>query len=205
VRSTISRGRGLRAAAAGVAAAAVLSGCAGATELPVRELPVPAALTRAADVQTAAAAPAHVAPPVRVRVPAIGVDAAVGALDVDAQGVLPPPATNHETGWWRAGPEPGEAGPAVIVGHVDSRQGPAVFFRLRQLVAGDRILVDRADGTTAEFVVERSERFGKDSFPTEAVYGATPNPQLRLITCGGRFDRSTRHYVDNVVVFARSV
>jgi sortase (surface protein transpeptidase) len=90
----------------------------------------------------------------------------------------------------------------VIVGHVDSRQGPAVFFRLRQLVAGDRILVDRADGTSAVFVVSRSERFGKAAFPTEAVYGGTPDAQLRLITCGGRFDRSTRHYVDNLVVFA---
>jgi sortase (surface protein transpeptidase) len=146
--------------------------------------------------------PAEAADPVRVRVPAIGVDAAVVALDVDAQGVLPPPATYHETGWWRAGPEPGEPGPAVIVGHLDSRQGPAVFFRVRELIAGDRILVDRADGTTAAFVVQGSERFGKHAFPTQAVYGPTRGAQLRLITCGGQFDRHMRHYVDNVVVFA---
>jgi sortase (surface protein transpeptidase) len=92
----------------------------------------------------------------------------------------------------------------VIVGHVDSRQGPAVFFRLRQLVPGDQVLVDRADGSTAVFVVERSERVGKDAFPTAAVYGATLDAQLRLVTCGGRFDRTTRHYVDNVLVFARA-
>jgi sortase (surface protein transpeptidase) len=185
--------------------------------LPARELPVPPAVTGPAPgeqttVRAAAGMPAPVsvqgpaqaADPVRVRVPAIGVDAGIVALEVDAQGVLPPPATNHEAGWWRAGPEPGEQGPAVIVGHVDSRQGPAVFFRLRQLGPGDQILVDRADGSTTVFVVDRSERFGKDAFPTHAVYGPTPDAQLRLITCGGRFDRSTRHYVDNVVVFARA-
>ncbi|GAA1247820.1 hypothetical protein GCM10009609_09140 [Pseudonocardia aurantiaca] len=200
----------MRVAVAGVAAAAVLTGCAAATEPPAQEVRPPATVPVAAtgpavsgaSALPAAEVPAQAADPVRVRVPAVGVDAPVVALDVDARGVLPPPATNHETGWWRAGPEPGEPGPAVIVGHVDSRQGPAVFFRLRELVAGHRVLVDRADGTTAAFVVQRSERFGKDAFPTQAVYGTTPESQLRLITCDGEFDRRTRHYVDNVVVFA---
>jgi sortase (surface protein transpeptidase) len=183
------------------AVAVVVTGCAGASELPARELPLPATTV---PVPVAASMLDQAANPVRVRVPAIAVDAGVVPLEVDAHGVLSPPATNHEAGWWRAGPEPGEQGPAVVVGHVDSRQGPAVFFRLRQLVPGDRILVDRADGSTAAFVVDRVERFGKDAFPTEAVYGATADAQLRLVTCGGRFDRSTRHYVDNVVVFARA-
>ena len=158
--------------------------------------------------ETAVAAPARavvttqVADPARVRIPAIGVDAAVFRLAVDAQGVLPAPPTNEGTGWWRAGPEPGEPGPAVIVGHVDGREGPAVFFRLRELVPGAEIAVDRVDGSTAVFAVERVERHPKDAFPTEAVYGHTPDARLRLVTCGGEFDRSTRHYVDNVVVFA---
>jgi hypothetical protein len=90
----------------------------------------------------------------------------------------------------------------VIVGHVDSRSGPAVFFRLRQLAPGDEIAVDRVDGSTAVFVVQRVERHPKGAFPTDAVYGPTPVAQLRLVTCGGEFDRRSRHYVDNVVVFA---
>jgi sortase (surface protein transpeptidase) len=90
----------------------------------------------------------------------------------------------------------------VVVGHVDSREGPAVFFRLRDLDRGDRIAVDRADGTTVEFTVGRTERYRKNSFPTAEVYGDTPNAQLRLITCGGAFDRRSGHYLDNVVVYA---
>jgi sortase (surface protein transpeptidase) len=143
-----------------------------------------------------------VADPARVRIPAIGVDAAIRPLQVDGQGVLPPPPANEDSGWWRAGPEPGEQGPAVIVGHVDSQTGPAVFFRLPQLTPGDEIAVDRVDGSTAVFVVQRIEQHPKDVFPTEAVYGSTPGAELRLVTCGGEFDRGTRHYVDNVIVYA---
>jgi len=182
--------------AATLAAAALLAtGCGTA-----RESAAP--VVAPAMTVTAAAQSEQVADPVRVRIPRIGVDAALLALELDPHGVLPPPPTNHETGWWRAGPEPGEAGPAVVVGHVDSREGPAVFFRLRDLDPGDRIAVDRIDGTTAEFTVVRTERYGKDSFPTAEVYGDTPNAQLRLITCGGAFDRRSGHYLDNVVVYA---
>jgi hypothetical protein len=88
------------------------------------------------------------ADPVRIRIPAIGVDAPVEPLTVDQDGVLPPPGTNDGAGWWRDGPEPGERGPAVIVGHLDSKRGPAVFFRLTDLTSGVHIFVDRADGTT---------------------------------------------------------
>ncbi len=196
---TPARSSRARAAAAVLAATAVLgTGCAGAVEQPAREHRAPVV----APVAVAAGAAEQAADPVRVRIPAIGVDAGFAPLEADAQGVLPPPATNEEVGWWRDGPEPGEAGPAVVVGHVDSRSGPAVFYRLRQLVAGDEITVERADGSTVVFAVQRSERHAKDDFPTQAVYGSTPDAQLRLITCGGAFDRSTRHYVDNVVVYA---
>ena len=142
------------------------------------------------------------ADPVRIRIPAIGVDAPVEPLTVDQNGVLPPPDTNDGTGWWRDGPEPGERGPAVIAGHLDSKRGPAVFFRLPDLGRGDRIFVDRADGTTAVFATQRIERHDKNAFPTDAVYGDTPDSQLRLITCGGKFDRKARRYLDNVIVFA---
>ena len=90
----------------------------------------------------------------------------------------------------------------MIAGHVDSKRGPAVFFRLPDLGKGDRIFVDRADGTTAVFAAQRIERHDKNTFPTDAVYGDTPDSQLRLITCGGKFDRNAHSYVDNVIVFA---
>jgi sortase (surface protein transpeptidase) len=142
---------------------------------------------------------------VRVQVPTIGVDAPVVPLGLDAAGALEAPDGMTETGWWTGGPEPGEAGPAIIAGHVDSREGPAVFFRLRELQTGDRVTVVRADGSQVEFVVERLERHPKDEFPTEAVYGDTPGPTLRLITCGGDFDRSSGHYLDNVIAYAAPV
>jgi sortase (surface protein transpeptidase) len=142
------------------------------------------------------------AAPTRVVIPRIGVDAPVVALGLDAAGALEAPHTAHETGWWEAGPEPGEAGPAVIAGHVDSRRDPAVFFRLKELVPGDTVEVRRADGSSVTFVVERREQHPKAAFPTGSVYDDTAGAALRLITCGGVFDRSTRHYVDNVIVFA---
>jgi sortase (surface protein transpeptidase) len=150
----------------------------------------------------AAEATEQVAAPVRVRIPAIGVDAPVGPLDVDENNVLPPPNTNDGTGWWRAGPEPGERGPAVIAGHVDSYQGPAVFLRLREMRPGQEIHVDRADGSSATFVASRVERHDKNAFPTDAVYGDIPAPELRLITCGGDFDSQHRRYLDNIIVYA---
>jgi len=142
------------------------------------------------------------AAPVRVRIPSIDVDSPLASLGVDGAGALIPPADVATAGWFAGGPVPGEVGPSVIAAHVDSYQGPAVFFRLRELAAGDAILVDRADGTTARFTVSRTDRFPKDAFPSDDVYGPTPRAELRLITCGGEFDRSRRSYVDNVVVYA---
>ena len=144
----------------------------------------------------------QVADPVRIRIPAIGVDAPVDPLVVDENGVLPPPDTFQGTGWWQDGPEPGEVGPAVIAGHIDSYTGPAVFFRLDQLDSGDEIFVDRADGTTAVFLTQHTERHDKNDFPTRAVYGDTRDAQLRLITCGGEFDEDDRRYLDNVITYA---
>jgi sortase (surface protein transpeptidase) len=105
-------------------------------------------------------------------------------------------------GWYGPGPRPGEAGPSAIVGHVDSRDGPAVFFRLGELGRGDRVAVGQEGGGGRAFVVERVERRPKEALPTERVWNRTREPVLRLITCGGSFDRSTGHYRDNIIVFA---
>lgn len=180
-------------AACGDTAASLPSGVTGDGQ-PLALPPLPPRMAQDADDQ--------VAEPVRLRIPAIEVDAPIDPLTVDNNGVLPPPDTNEGTGWWRDGPEPGERGPAVIDGHVDSRQGPAVFFRLTELRSGDQVLVDRADGTTAIFVTQRIEQYDKDEFPTQAVYGDTSDAQLRLITCGGDFDDEDRRYLDNIVVYA---
>lgn len=143
------------------------------------------------------------AAPVRLRVPSIGVDSALLELGLDDDGVLVPPAEFAQAGWYTGSPAPGDIGPSVIAGHVDSRSGPAVFFRLGELAAGDDVLVERADGTTARFTVSGTARYRKDEFPTEEVYGPTPGAVLRLITCGGVFDPDRRSYRDNVVVTAR--
>jgi hypothetical protein len=143
-------------------------------------------------------------PPVRIEIPAIGVSAAVIRLGLNRDGSMQVPEDFALTGWFTGGPAPGETGPAVIAGHIDSRYGPAVFYRLRELRAGDRVMVARADGTTVRFAVDSVVQYPKRAFPTEAVFGPAPEPLLRLITCGGTFDHFRRSYRDNVVVTARA-
>lgn len=145
------------------------------------------------------------APPVAVEIPGIGVDASLIELGIDADRQLEVPADPDLAGWFVGGPRPGEDGPAVIAGHVDSTRGPAVFHRVPRLVAGDVVLVHRADGTTGSFVVDRVEWWPKDGFPTDAVYREADGAELRLITCGGVFDRTRLSYEDNVIVFASAV
>ncbi|GIG90112.1 class F sortase [Plantactinospora endophytica] len=140
-------------------------------------------------------------PPTRVRIPRIRVDATLTRLRLDRSGRLGTPTDFAEAGWYAAGTAPGDVGPAVIAGHLDSTTGPAVFARLAELRPGDRIEVRRGD-RWLRFRVTGTSRHAKAEFPTAAVYGPTPGPELRLITCGGTFDRPTRHYRDNVVVFA---
>lgn len=137
-----------------------------------------------------------------VRLPTLDVRSALVDLDVDADGVLQTPADPDVAGWFVRGAAPGEPGPAVIAGHVDSRSGPAIFYRLDELTAGDRVEVARSDGQVFAYRVVTVESHPKNAFPTARVYGPTPSPELRLITCGGDFDRRSRHYLDNVVVTA---
>ncbi|WP_233224093.1 class F sortase, partial [Amycolatopsis sp. CA-128772] len=141
--------------------------------------------------------------PVRLRIPAIGVDAAaLVPLGLGADHQLAAPARFEDVGWYADGPVPGDPGPAVIAAHVDSRAGPAPFFRLRDLRDGDEVFVARSDGQETRFVVDAVQRYPKDAFPTGAVYGPAPGSALRLITCGGRFDAAKRSYRDNIVVYA---
>ncbi|HEY6744464.1 MAG TPA: class F sortase [Mycobacteriales bacterium] len=147
--------------------------------------------------------PAGVAP-TGMRIPAIGVTASslVPLTIIPTTGELEAPAGFDQTGWYAAGPVPGEPGPAVIAAHVDSRAGPAVFFRLKELKAGDKVYVPRSDGITVTFTVTGVERYPKNAFPTQKVHGPTPDASLRLITCGGSFDHAKRSYRDNIVVYA---
>jgi sortase (surface protein transpeptidase) len=148
---------------------------------------------------------AVVAEPVSVAIPSIGVTSGLSRLGLNDDGTVqvPPLGPDDTAGWYERGPAPGAVGPAVILGHVDSAEhGPGVFFDLGALQAGDTVEIARADGSVAEFVVDRVEVHPKDEFPTIDVYGNTDDAQLRLITCGGDFDSSVRSYEDNVVVFA---
>lgn len=141
--------------------------------------------------------------PATVTIPSIDVEAPVIDLWLNPDDTLQTPKDFSETGWWAGGSGVGEAGPALIAGHVDSFRGPAVFFRLDELDVGDEAHVTRDDGTTATFVVYDKQRVDKDQFPTDRVYGDTEVPELRLVTCGGAFDSSERSYEDNVIVYLK--
>ena len=141
--------------------------------------------------------------PTRLRIPAIDVDTSLMDLGLTADDELevPPLGKDAPAGWYKRSPTPGEVGPSLIVGHVDSAsEGPAVFYRLGALKAGDTVSVTREDGSEAEFTVDDVTDYGKDSFPDYRVYGNTDDPEIRLITCGGEFDDDTGHYEDNIVV-----
>ncbi|MFI6783431.1 class F sortase [Micromonospora sp. NPDC050276] len=149
-------------------------------------------------------APLPHAAPVRVQIPAIEVRADIVPVGADAAGVLEVPPLDRPTlaGWYRHGVSPGETGNAVLVGHVDSPSGPAVFFDLGRLRAGQQVQVTRADARVVTFTVDDVRAYPKEHFPSSLVYGPGDAAGLRLITCGGRFDAATGNYVDNVVVFA---
>lgn len=142
------------------------------------------------------------APPTRVQIPAIGVDTTLEDLAIDESGRLAAPVDFDLAGWYSGGVVPGEVGPAIIAGHVDSPTAPAVFAEIGDLAAGDEIIVTLADGTALTFAVSGTTQSAKAEFPTAAVYSNVPTPELRLITCGGIFDSSTGHYLDNLIVFA---
>jgi LPXTG-site transpeptidase (sortase) family protein len=162
------------------------------------------------DATVSEANPVEVAPPAAlpasVSIPAIGVESELITLGLNADGTLAVPAPGPDydkAAWFDGSPRPGDIGPAVIEGHVDSAaNGPSVFYRLGDLAVGDRVDVTRADASVVTFVVDEVRVVPKDDFPTVDVYGNTDGPELRLITCGGPFDSAAGSYEDNVVVFA---
>jgi Sortase domain len=187
-------GPGLPASASAVSPAARSGATAG---------PSPFAATSglAAEPPQRRAAPVA-ARPVSVTIPAIGVHARLTPLGLTPDGALQVPTSPWIPGWYAGGPRPGDVGPAIIAGHIDSLSGPGVFFRLRLLRPGDLVFVRRADGTVAVFRVYAERMYAKDRFPTAEVYGPTPDAELRLITCGGTFDAAVGSYLSNVVVYA---
>jgi sortase (surface protein transpeptidase) len=152
----------------------------------------------------AAASPSASPRPERLKIASIGVDTSLEDLTLDANGTLHAPIDYQRAGWYAQGTSPGDVGPAVIAGHVDSKTGPAVFFHLPELRKGAIVEVTRG-GAQVKFRVLAVKKYPKAEFPTDEVYGPTPNAQLRLITCGGAFDHSRKSYVDNVVVYAVAV
>jgi sortase (surface protein transpeptidase) len=191
---------------AAVGSLAVLVGCS-------RPAPAPDRALRPGDRPSTAPSPiptfhsvrqvAAVAAPVRLEIPAIGVRTSLVTLGRNADGTVEVPGRWEVAGWYSGGARPGQPGAAVILGHVDSaRYGPAVFYRLRELRPGDAVIVWRQDGSRARFTVNRVASFNKSRFPTDQVYYPTVAPELRLVTCGGLFDRAARNYLSNIIAFA---
>ena len=145
--------------------------------------------------------------PVTLDIPAIGVQSSLLSLGLNTDGTVQVPSgTSYDrAGWYRYSPTPGSIGPAVILGHVSGDGSASVFFRLGDLRRGNRVMVSRKDGSVAVFEISRVRHYPKNRFPTELVYGNTDDAALRLITCGGSFNFSTGHYVDNVIAFGTLV
>jgi hypothetical protein len=145
--------------------------------------------------------------PVEITITSINVRAGIDQIGLAQDGTLEaqPLSRASFAAWYRLGPAPGQVGPAVITGHVDTKNSLGVFFYLSRLRPGDQVVITRADGRTVSFGVDYLASFPKSAFPTQLVYGATNYPALRLVTCGGQFDRSVGSYDDNVVVFAHLI
>jgi sortase (surface protein transpeptidase) len=202
--------RRLAAVAGGVALLALAAGCGGSegryagvsSTVPTRAPDRPAEGAEAArgfhSVRDYRATPV----PVRVEIPRIGVASSLDRLGRASDGTVQEPTRWAVAGWYAPGTRPGDPGSAVILGHVDSKRGPAVFFRLRELRQGDTVTIGRADGSSVRFVVQRIEQYPKDRFPTDEVYYPTLTSALRLVTCGGEFDATAGRYRSNLIVFA---
>lgn len=197
-------------AAATTAAPPVSSGAGAVAGDPSSPTPTPGSSAPAAVTSAGPSTPAALtlpdALPVSLSVPAIGVTSPLSSLGRNPDGTVEVPSLddpNAGAGWFRDSPEPGAIGPAIILGHVDSRQyGPGVFYDLKNLGTGDTIEITRADGTIAVFTVDSVQDVPKAQFPTQQVYGNLDHAGLRLITCGGVFDDQARSYEDNIIVFA---
>lgn len=195
---------GRRTAAGAVAVFVAVALCAGCSSQPPTARIASAGTHEPVDMPAISATMGRSAP-VRLQIPAIDVDATFMDLGLQDDGTLEVPPEGFPAGWYTGGPTPGELGPAIIAGHVDWAGAPGVFAALRRLEPSDEVKVLRQDGSTAVFRITRVEQFPKNTFPTELVYDDIPHAGLRLITCGGSFDRQVGSYTDNVVAFAELV
>ncbi|KOU39140.1 class F sortase [Streptomyces sp. WM6378] len=200
----MSRTRAARSAAAALFVLAVgvsAAGCGSGPAKPTEPPNISAASSALAAPKAATALPA--AKPVRVRIPAAGVDAGPVldlGLAADGSVEVPSVADADKIGWYDKGVTPGQTGPAVLIGHFDTVDGPAVLKNVSKVRVGDMISVARADGKTAEFKVRALEQVDKKTFPTQKVYGNTDRPELRVITCGGELTGG--HRPDNIILYA---
>ncbi|MFC9131948.1 class F sortase [Streptomyces sp. NPDC057099] len=144
----------------------------------------------------------NAAPPIRIRIPAIGLDQPLTGLRVQQDGRLEVPRSPSQIGWWSDGPRPGDPGAAVVVGHVDSTTGPGAFHGLSTLRPGDKVTLARDDRSSITFTVQALRQYEKDTLPNSQVYATTGPPALHLITCSGTYDRARSEYRDNLVVYA---
>lgn len=205
------RRRGSSTAAAAVLVAVLQAGCGGGLvattpdgssqpSSPTPSRPVVADEVRAFEADTSYA---EVPLPTSIAIPSLDVSSSLAELGLNPDGTVEVPARFEQAGWYAFGARPGQKGSAVVLGHVDSRAGPAVFAEVHTLAKDATIEIGRADGSTLTFAVERIEQHAKTRFPTEDVYYPTLEPGLRLVTCGGDFDPNSGHYEDNVIVYAR--
>jgi len=185
---------------AGVVATALL-----VPAVPLPEVPGPVGLSPVAEVVPAPVPAEPQVTAVSITIPRLELSGPLDELGVADDGELLAPDDPARAGWYAGGVVPGDLGPAIVGGHVDSRRGPGVFFGLRSLRRDDVVEITRSDGRSVRFSVTRVQQVAKEQFPTAAVYGPTVRSELRLITCGGRFDRAAHSYTDNVVVEAVAV
>lgn len=166
------------------------------------EAPGPSPSPPASPAESPAPFTMEPSPPSSIKVPTVGITSTLGQVGLNPDGTIAVPTDYSQAAWYQLGPTPGELGPAVILGHVDSRKGPAVFYNLSSTRPGQTIDVTRADKTVAHFRVDAINTYRRDQFPTQAVYGPIDYAGLRLITCGGAYDQKAKAYESNVVVFA---
>jgi sortase (surface protein transpeptidase) len=189
----------MRRIAAVALAVVLVSGCG------TNAAPQPSQTLRMADPPATSATPSTpartVAEPSRIRIPSIGVDASIVKVGLKANGDMETPDFGR-AGWYTEGPRPGQDGPAVVVAHVDSKSGPDVFAKLKQLKRGEKIAITDKSGKVHTFVARRQQQADKTALPVKAIWGPTDGPALRLITCGGEFNEQTQHYEKNVIAFA---
>ncbi|WP_410587406.1 class F sortase [Amycolatopsis sp. lyj-23] len=188
----------VRRAGAALALVLALAGC-GTAEPPKAAPPAPVPASVPVTV------PFKGLRPTSVRIPKIGAESSLLAVAVKPDGSISVPSvhTPMQAAWYKLSPVPGDVGPAIVLGHVDGDKKPGIFFKLKELAPGDEVDVDRSDGKKVKFVVDRVTQVPKETFPRDAVYGNSNEPELRLITCGGAFDHAEHSYKDNIVVYAK--